>query len=161
MKIEDDPTITPGSIARSPIASISIGSAKDSDLFAHSSKPSPTDSLSFSSSTWSFNPSNSNNNNFSSSISKLGGGKSAWSDASTPDLWGTGLGSGGAGGGKTPRGPPPGLSAGKNPGGFGSNGWNQRPGQGGSNWPSGGGGAGGPGWYSTWVLLKNLTAQVI
>ncbi|XP_065081266.1 protein Gawky-like [Ochlerotatus camptorhynchus] len=157
MKIEDDPTITPGSIARSPITSISIGSAKDSDLFANSSKPSPTDSISFSSSTWSFNPTN---NNFSSSISKLGGNKNAWSDASAPDLWGTGLNSGGTGGGKTPRGPPPGLSAGKNPGGFGSNGWNQRPGQGGSNWPSGGGNAGGPAWYSTWVLLKNLTAQI-
>lgn len=155
MKIEEDPTITPGSIARSPIASISIGAAKDSDLFANSSKPSPTDSLSLSSSTWSFNPTN---NNFSSSISKLGGNKNTWSDAGTSDLWGSGLGSG-AGGGKTPRGPPPGLSAGKNPGGFGSNGWNQRPGQGGNNWPAGGGG-GGPGWYSTWILLKNLTAQI-
>lgn len=156
MKIEEDPTITPGSIARSPIASISIGSAKDSDLFANSSKPSPTDSISLSSSTWSFNP---GNNNFSSSISKLGGNKNTWSDAGASDLWGTGLGSGTAGG-KTPRGPPPGLSAGKNPGGFGSNGWNQRPGPGGNNWPTGGGGGGGPGWYSTWILLKNLTTQV-
>lgn len=156
MKIEEDPTITPGSIARSPIASISIGSAKDSDLFANSSKPSPTDSISLSSSTWSFNP---GNNNFSSSISKLGGNKNTWSDAGASDLWGTGLGSGTAGG-KTPRGPPPGLSAGKNPGGFGSNGWNQRPGPGGNNWPTGGGGGGGPGWYSTWILLKNLTTQI-
>lgn len=157
MKIEEDPTITPGSIARSPIASISIGSAKDSDLFAGSSKPSPTDSISLSSSTWSFNP----NNNFSSSISKLAENKNTWSDSGTSDLWGSGLGGGGGGGagaaGKAPRGPPPGLSAGKNPGGgggFGSNGWNQRPGPTGGNW------AGGPAWYSTWVLLKNLTAQV-
>ncbi|XP_038110226.1 protein Gawky isoform X2 [Culex quinquefasciatus] len=155
MKIEEDPTITPGSIARSPIASISI--AKDSDLFAGSSKPSPTDSISLSSSTWSFNP----NNNFTSSISKLAENKNTWSDSGTSDLWGSGLGGGGGGGagaaGKAPRGPPPGLSAGKNPGGgggFGSNGWNQRPGPTGGNW------AGGPAWYSTWVLLKNLTAQI-
>ncbi|XP_053697136.1 protein Gawky-like [Sabethes cyaneus] len=152
MKIEEDPTITPGSIARSPIASISIGSAKDSDLFATNSKPSPTDSISLSSSTWSFNPSN---NNFSGSISKIGGTKNTWSDSGSSDLWGTGLNTGN-GAGKTPRGPPPGLSAGKNAGGFTSNGWTQRPGQS-TNWPSGGGG---PGWYSTWVLLKNLTAQI-
>lgn len=53
--IEDDPSITPGSVARSPL---SISAAKDSDLFASSSKTSPTDipPLSLSSSTWSFNP---------------------------------------------------------------------------------------------------------
>lgn len=53
--IEDDPSITPGSVARSPL---SISSAKDPDLFATSSKTSPTDipPLSLSSSTWSFDP---------------------------------------------------------------------------------------------------------
>lgn len=53
--IEDDPSITPGSVARSPL---SISAAKDTDLFATSSKTSPTDipPLSLSSSTWSFNP---------------------------------------------------------------------------------------------------------
>jgi trinucleotide repeat-containing gene 6 protein len=58
---EDDPSITPGSVARSPL---SISAAKDSDLFAGSSKTSPTDvqPISLSSSTWSFNPSNSQSN---------------------------------------------------------------------------------------------------
>uniref|UniRef100_A0A182MLY9 UBA domain-containing protein n=1 Tax=Anopheles culicifacies TaxID=139723 RepID=A0A182MLY9_9DIPT len=175
MKIEEDPTITPGSIARSPIASISVGSAKDSELFASSSKPSPTDSISLSSSTWSFNASS---NNYSSSTSgggmgKLGGAsKNTWSDSgvtgAASDVWGASL-SGGSGGpavnsaAKTPRGPPPGLSSGKSTGsaggGPGSNGWIQRTGHGqGGNW-SGGGGASGT-WYSTWLLLKNLTAQV-
>lgn len=53
--IEDDPSITPGSVARSPL---SISAAKETDLFAPSSKTSPTDipPLSLSSSTWSFNP---------------------------------------------------------------------------------------------------------
>lgn len=52
--IEDDPSITPGSVARSPLSI----AAKDPDLFATSSKTSPTDlpPLSLSSSTWSFNP---------------------------------------------------------------------------------------------------------
>uniref|UniRef100_A0A182M9N8 RRM domain-containing protein n=1 Tax=Anopheles culicifacies TaxID=139723 RepID=A0A182M9N8_9DIPT len=175
MKIEEDPTITPGSIARSPIASISVGSAKDSELFASSSKPSPTDSISLSSSTWSFNASS---NNYSSSTSgggmgKLGGAsKNTWSDSgvtgAASDVWGASL-SGGSGGpavnsaAKTPRGPPPGLSSGKSTGsaggGPGSNGWIQRTGHGqGGNW-SGGGGASGT-WYSTWLLLKNLTAQI-
>jgi trinucleotide repeat-containing gene 6 protein len=54
---EDDP----GSVAKSPL---SISAAKDSDLFAGSSKTSPTDvqPISLSSSTWSFNPSNSQSN---------------------------------------------------------------------------------------------------
>lgn len=62
--IEDDPSITPGSVARSPL---SINpTAKDVDLFANSSKTSPTDlpPLSLSSTTWSFNPSG-NQPNFS------------------------------------------------------------------------------------------------
>lgn len=56
--IEDDPSITPGSVARSPL---SIGGA---DLFASVSKASPTElpPLSLSSSTWSFNPTNQQQN---------------------------------------------------------------------------------------------------
>lgn len=61
--IEDDPSITPGSVARSPL---SINpTPKDADIFANSSKTSPTDlipPLSLSSSTWSFNPSASQQN---------------------------------------------------------------------------------------------------
>ena len=53
MKIEDDPTITPGSVARSPL---SIATAKESDLFTTSGKTSPTDAINLTSSTWSFNP---------------------------------------------------------------------------------------------------------
>lgn len=54
--IEDDPSITPGSVARSPL---SINSApKEADIFNSTGKNSPTDlpPLSLSSSTWSFNP---------------------------------------------------------------------------------------------------------
>lgn len=60
--IEDDPSITPGSVARSPLSI----AAKEADLFAPSSKTSPTDlpPLSLSSSTWSFNPSGSNQPHF-------------------------------------------------------------------------------------------------
>lgn len=179
MKIEEDPTITPGSIARSPIAAISVGSAKDSELFATSSKPSPTDSISLSSSTWSFNASSSNYSSATGSggMGKLGGpSKNTWSDSgvtgAAADVWGAGLGTGSGGptgnsASKTPRGPPPGLSSGKVSGsgsvggGPGSNGWMPRTSHGqGGNWSAGGGGASGS-WYSTWLLLKNLTAQVV
>ncbi|EAA12443.4 AGAP007802-PA, partial [Anopheles gambiae str. PEST] len=151
MKIEEDPTITPGSIARSPIAAISVGSAKDSELFATSSKPSPTDSISLSSSTWSFNASSSNYSSATGSAAGLGTGSGGPTGNSAS---------------KTPRGPPPGLSSGKVSGsgsvggGPGSNGWMPRTSHGqGGNWSAGGGGASGS-WYSTWLLLKNLTAQI-
>lgn len=54
--IEDDPSITPGSVARSPL---SISAAKESDLFSTSSKTSPTDlqPLSLVSATWCYNTS--------------------------------------------------------------------------------------------------------
>lgn len=54
--IEDDPSITPGSVARSPL---SINpTPKDADIFVNTGKNSPTDlpSLTLSSSTWGFNP---------------------------------------------------------------------------------------------------------
>lgn len=73
---------------------------------------------------------------------------------------------------KTARGPPPGLGSNKSGGngtGSGSNtisanasnGWiggslTGRVGAGGSNWA----GNNTTGWHSTWLLLKNLTAQV-
>lgn len=52
--IEDDPSITPGSVARSPLSI----AAKDSDLFSGASKTSPEiQPISLSNSTWSFTPS--------------------------------------------------------------------------------------------------------
>lgn len=64
--IEDDPSITPGSVARSPLSIAAAATVKDSDLFATSGKTSPTDlpPLSLSSSTWSFSPSVSVQQNF-------------------------------------------------------------------------------------------------
>ncbi|XP_058815309.1 protein Gawky-like [Topomyia yanbarensis] len=152
-RIEDDPTITPGSVARSPL---SIASAKDSNLFANSnsssnhnsnatnSKSSPTESIT--SSTWSYNP-NSTHGSFGGS--KL---KNAWPDSIVPsaDLWDNALGKGG-------RVAPPGL---KGAGGkLDVNGWNP-PHGGGAGHSVGGWNSAVPSWPSTWILLKNLTAQI-
>lgn len=92
---------------------------------------------------------------------KLGSKTGSWSD-STSDLWAAPTI------GKT-TGPPPGLGAAKNGSNTGtatseSSEWNL----GLSNWPPGGassansaGAAGNSGgWFSTWLLLKNLTAQI-
>lgn len=144
--IEDDPSITPGSVARSPL---SISAAKESDLFGGmSSKTSPSDmSLNLSSSTWSY-PNKLNNPTTPS------GGSS--------ELWGSG-------GNNNPmakgsRNPPPGLGQGASGA---SNGWSA-----GGNAAGGGlgsrnsgawsGNAGGNSWGqpSNWLLLKNLTTQV-
>ncbi|KAH8269795.1 hypothetical protein KR018_008133 [Drosophila ironensis] len=153
--IEDDPSITPGSVARSPL---SINSTpKDADIFANPGKNSPTDlpPLSLSSSTWSFNP----NQNFPS-----------WSDSSqqcsSSELWTSPLNK------SSSRGPPPGLTANSNkPGNAGSststsaaitgsaNGWLQARSGGAqttnTTWTGGNGS-----WSSSWLLLKNLTAQI-
>ncbi|KAL5289855.1 TNRC6C.2 family protein [Megaselia abdita] len=63
--IEDDPSITPGSVARSPL-SINPMPKDAAEIFTtnQTNKNSPTDlpPLSLSSSTWSFNPSLSNQN---------------------------------------------------------------------------------------------------
>ncbi|XP_020716288.1 protein Gawky isoform X2 [Ceratitis capitata] len=155
--IEDDPSITPGSVARSPL---SINSTpKEADIFANPSKSSPTDltPLSLSSSTWSFNPSSSNQN-FQSP-----------QQCAPSELWSTSLN-------KTSRGPPPGLGSNKAQGvsvtcvssvtnsssvvAGSSNGWIvSTGGRGVSNsniaWNSSN-----SGWSSTWLLLKNLTAQI-
>ncbi|XP_019555933.3 protein Gawky isoform X2 [Aedes albopictus] len=150
MKIDEDPSITPGSVARSPL---SIATAKEADLFGTSGKPSPTDSMGLASSTWGFNAAHPTGG-------KLAGNpaKKTWPDAitssttasSSSDLWGAPVG-------KTTRGPPPGLGANKNVSAA-ANGWPdssgvQRSGSGG-NWP------GGVGWGSSWLLLKNLTSQI-
>ena len=103
---------------------------------------------------------------------KLGGvgaKTNSWSD-STSDLWAAPSAIG-----KSTSGPPPGLGSSKNGGtpaaGGESNDWMS---SGLGNWPSGGGGGGNNtgaaqpnsaggnsnNWYSTWLLLKNLTAQI-
>lgn len=147
--IEDDPSITPGSVARSPL---SINpTPKEADIFANASNTSPTDlpTLPLSSTTWSFNP-NTSNQNFSS-----------WSDTNQQELWTSSMN-------KTSRGPPPGLvGSNKNSGAVNapaansSNGW---LGAGRVNVTSanavGWNGGNNPNWNSNWLLLKNLTAQI-
>ncbi|XP_058815312.1 protein Gawky-like [Topomyia yanbarensis] len=152
MKIDEDPSITPGSVARSPL---SIATAKDADLFGTGSKASPTDPMSLAPSTWSFNPTHPTAGGAGKLVA--GAGKNAWPDSisstatsTSSDLWGTPMG-------KPTRGPPPGLGASKNSVAA-ANGWTgggggQRSGSM-NNWPSGNG------WGSSWLLLKNLTPQI-
>lgn len=118
----------------------------------NAAKTSPNEILS--SSTWSFNPSTATQQNFNSTMSKLGADSktNSWSD-STSELWAAPSGLVG----KT-AGPPPGLGASKNGNTTSSTGesndW--------MNWNSansGGNNSNGT-WYSTWLLLKNLTAQI-
>lgn len=138
--IEDDPSITPGSVARSPL---SISAAKESDLFGGmSSKTSPSDmSLNLSSSTWSY-------------PNKLNNPTTPSGAVGASELWGSNKGS---------RNPPPGL--GGNGASSASNGWSAGGnsssglGRGSSAW-SGNSGGGNWGQPSNWLLLKNLTTQV-
>ncbi|KAH8272446.1 hypothetical protein KR044_002972 [Drosophila immigrans] len=156
--IEDDPSITPGSVARSPL---SINpTPKDADIFANTTgKSSPTElpPLSLSSSTWSFNP----NQNFPRLCS--------WSDntqqCATSELWTSPLNK------SSSRGPPPGLSTNKSGGGVvttgttassstiagSANGWLPNRGNPNTNttWT-----AANASWNSSWLLLKNLNAQI-
>lgn len=96
----------------------------------------------------------------------VGAKTNSWSD-STSDLWAAPSAIG-----KSTSGPPPGLGSSKNGGtpaaGGESNDWMS---SGLGNWPSGGGnntgaaqpnsaGGNSSNWYSTWLLLKNLTAQI-
>ncbi|XP_014240799.1 protein Gawky [Cimex lectularius] len=139
--IEDDPSMTPGSVARPPL---SIPPIKDSHILSSSSsvtgKASPTTSssieimpqipsLSLSSSTWSFNPPvSSTSDMFDSGLSKLSGGKgtvsagvtsSGSAGSSGTTSWGeSGTGSSVQTSSSSelwatpkPRGPPPGLPA--------------------------------------------------
>ncbi|XP_056642244.1 protein Gawky isoform X1 [Diorhabda sublineata] len=152
--IEDDPSITPGSVVRSPL---SIATIKDNELFNMNPSKSPpvTDgiqSLSLSSSTWSFNPTGSvASTAFTSPPNKLPTSKGALGDLNpttpvTSELWGAP---------KSSRGPPPGLSA-KGTGGL-TNGWsgvNTMP------WAAGGQRSSGNWGGSQWLLLRNLTAQI-
>uniref|UniRef100_A0A182RVM7 UBA domain-containing protein n=1 Tax=Anopheles funestus TaxID=62324 RepID=A0A182RVM7_ANOFN len=160
-RIEDDPTITPGSVARNPL---SIAAAKESNLFgggstggATNSKSSPTESP------WSFNPSSGGvqGANYGGKVQK-----NPWQDPNTPtmppaDLWETPLGGGGGGNGAKGRGVGMMGGIGKAGGGkMDTNGWNTPSTQaGGSNtWNSAGPSANS--WSSTWIMLKNLTAQI-
>ncbi|KAG8224851.1 hypothetical protein J437_LFUL005454 [Ladona fulva] len=177
--IEDDPTITPGSVVRSPL---SLPNIKDTEIFgggggsggnvvggsgSKSSMPivssameAPIPPLSLSSSTWSFNPTSTAapSSSFTSPLgSKLGGVKSSWGDAPPPtpvtsELWG-------APAGKS-RGPPPGLSSKAASNGWGilgsgSGGSSAVRSSGSSSW-----GIQGAPWGSTWLLLRNLTPQI-
>ncbi|KAH8309909.1 hypothetical protein KR059_003557 [Drosophila kikkawai] len=167
--IEDDPSITPGSVARSPLSINPTPKDADNILFNNTTttttgKNSPTDlpPLSLSSSTWSFNP----NQNFPS-----------WSDntqqcAATSELWTSPLNK------SSSRGPPPGLTVATNKSGNGggsttstpsstANGWlQQTPRSGGgtavqtsnTSWTSASSNT--SAWGSSWLLLKNLTAQI-
>ncbi|XP_015177022.1 PREDICTED: trinucleotide repeat-containing gene 6C protein isoform X2 [Polistes dominula] len=157
--IEDDPSITPGSVVRSPL---SLAAIKDPDaIFSSSSKTSPppqnpnpdTSIPSLSNSTWTFNPPASTPTAFTNS-------KNTWESAPPPtavtsELWGAPM--------SKARGPPPGL--GSKGAGSTSNGW-AAGGLGGvskssSSW---GGLQSNPvsnsSWVSTWLLLRNLTPQI-
>ncbi|XP_044734259.1 protein Gawky isoform X2 [Chrysoperla carnea] len=155
--IEDDPTITPGSVVRSPL---SLATIKDTEIFSAqppSTVPSkaspPVEPLSISSSTWSFNPISTTS--FTSPLNKIGATKGTWGDitpqptANANELWGApAMGK---------RGPPPGLVK----GGIGgsnatTNGWS---GIGGAR-SAASGAWGSANWGSSWLLLRNLTAQI-
>nr|CAI5868467.1 unnamed protein product [Callosobruchus analis] len=164
--IEDDPSITPGSVVRSPL---SIATIKDNELFSMNPSKSPPandgiQSLSLSSSTWSFNPPSSSSSSFTSPPGgKLPTSKGGLVDlnpstAVTSELWGAP---------KPSRGPPPGLSA--KGGASLANGWsaaaslaNAVPWGGAGAGVAGAGqrGSGSWGGSSPWLLLRNLTAQI-
>uniref|UniRef100_A0A182RVN3 UBA domain-containing protein n=1 Tax=Anopheles funestus TaxID=62324 RepID=A0A182RVN3_ANOFN len=166
LKIEDDPSITPGSVARSPL---SIATAKDSELFGGvggtsvTEKTSPITAdgggLNLTSSAWSFNTASLTSvagGNGGTGGNKPMAGKSVWSDnssgagggtnvaassAAAVDVWCTSIVKPSA-----TRGPPPGL------GGTATN----KNGNGGSQQRTGAGWATG----TSWLLLKNLTSQI-
>ncbi|XP_037093780.1 protein Gawky-like [Pollicipes pollicipes] len=151
---EDDPSMTPGAAARSPLGLAAAGGGSQ-DLLANMQpgKASPTSSSgdTFGSSTWSFNPN-------SGKPGMGGGGAGKWDGTD----WGS-----------KSRGPPPGLNKSGWGGGGGGGGGGGALGRGGApfdqrsafaqvqggGW-SGGGGGGGGGGGSAWLLLRNLTAQI-
>ncbi|XP_023237816.1 protein Gawky-like isoform X5 [Centruroides sculpturatus] len=165
--VEDDPHITPGSVARSPL---SVNTIKDTDLFNWTSKSSPvtassTDSLvsslaTLTSSTWAFTPptSASLHNSATAVPGKSGSSKPSWGplmsdNASGSELWGSAIS-------KT-RGPPPGLAGqgkGMNTASWGGqtsrHGWNSNDNRSGLS----------SGWdrqaSATFLVLRNLTPQI-
>jgi trinucleotide repeat-containing gene 6 protein len=178
--VEDDPTLTPGSVVRSPL---SMATIKDtSEIFVkNSSPPSVVSSiasdqlstpLSLNSDTWSFTPTSSGAANMSNPMGKLNPGKGVWDDMSQRNLWDYSGGGGGGVGSIPGSRPPPGLpkkvpgqstpsvTASGNSAGSNSNSFNSyRNNIWGSNQPSGGGNGGGNNAHY-WLLLKNLTPQI-
>uniref|UniRef100_A0A2S2RA09 Trinucleotide repeat-containing protein n=1 Tax=Sipha flava TaxID=143950 RepID=A0A2S2RA09_9HEMI len=162
--IEDDPTITPGSVVRSPLSlAATIKDSNNSDLFNSGGKTSPTNSqstvdmpltpLSLSSSTWTFNPPpSSTQSSFTSPLGKVSGPKNNWTDGSSGnELWGGVLGSSGKS-----RGPPPGLTGGSTKTGSApNNGWPRWPSNNSSSWQASSNNV-----TSAWLLLRNLTQQI-
>lgn len=56
--IEEDPSLTPGSVARSPLSICPTSTKDGNEIFStNSSKNSPNQEFLLSSNTWSFNPS--------------------------------------------------------------------------------------------------------
>nr|XP_012228942.1 PREDICTED: trinucleotide repeat-containing gene 6B protein isoform X4 [Linepithema humile] len=157
--IEDDPSITPGSVVRSPL---SLATIKDSDtIFSSSSKTSPppqaanpdTSIPSLSNSTWTFNPPATTPSAFTSTSKNTWGESAPPPTAVTSELWGAPM--------SKARGPPPGLSSkgATNP----SNGWGAGLGsvsRSSSSWGLQSSTVSNSGWMSTWLLLKNLTPQI-
>uniref|UniRef100_A0A2M3Z552 Uncharacterized protein n=1 Tax=Anopheles braziliensis TaxID=58242 RepID=A0A2M3Z552_9DIPT len=173
MKIEDDPSITPGSVARSPLSI--ANAAKDSELFAAASSDAKAGGISPSSSSVALTD--------AGTISGGGGGgggldltSSAWSFSTAgtspstvvstvigtgTDVWSAPIGKLTA----TTRGPPPGLG--------GANGGKHGASTGGvasrisatATWGGASGGAGTAGNWgaatgTSWLLLRNLTSQI-
>ncbi|XP_032691719.1 trinucleotide repeat-containing gene 6C protein isoform X3 [Odontomachus brunneus] len=155
--IEDDPSITPGSVVRSPL---SLATIKDPDaIFSSSSKTSPppqttnpdTSIPSLSNSTWTFNPPATTPSAFTSS-------KNTWGESAPPptavtsELWGAPM--------SKARGPPPGLGS-KGTTNT-SNGWAGlgSVSRSSSSWGLQSSTVSNSGWMSTWLLLKNLTPQI-
>lgn len=168
--IEDDPTITPGSVTPSPLLT--------SMTKASSSISSDLPSLSLASSTWSYTP---QQHSADAIKNGKGGSNATWSDGSSSsmasELWTSinppkqggsvgppGLGAiSGGGGGASSKLVASSSGGSISWGGLGRSAWpgDQRPSQGNSNsaLPSQGG------WPtqlppSTWLILKNLTPQV-
>ncbi|XP_072767323.1 uncharacterized protein Gw isoform X4 [Anoplolepis gracilipes] len=158
--IEDDPSITPGSVVRSPL---SLATIKDSDtIFSSSSKTSPppqtanpdTSIPSLSNSTWTFNPPATTPSAFTSTSKNTWGESAPPPTAVTSELWGAPM--------SKARGPPPGL--GSKGATNASNGWGAGLGsvsRSSSSWGlQSSSVSNSAGWMSTWLLLKNLTPQI-
>lgn len=90
-----------------------------------------------------------------SPLNKVASSKGAWGDSAPPptavtsELWGAPM--------AKPRGPPPGLAKGSSNIGISANGWSSSSGRGVTSWSS----QPGSSWGSPWLLLRNLTAQVV